>query len=128
MTNKTLALQCVASALQFGNDNKHMIINGKIYSVAGVAVCICQNCNGWDRTRDSVASVAHSFRSATLQRDVCRRFLPKTFAQKVSEINCLQELNGFANRRRVLQVDLHKWTEEERRLILARKYELERKR
>lgn len=128
MANKTRALQSVAGALQFDRGGKCLTVNGKEYSVASVAVCDCPKCNDLDRTRDSVASVAHSFRSATLQRDVCRRFLPKTFAQKVSEINCLQELNGFANRRRVLQVDLPKWAEEERRLILAKKYELERKR
>ena len=50
---------------------------------------------------------------------------------KLAKINCLQELYGFANRRKVLGISdeniLPKWTEEERRLILARKYELEQK-
>ena len=49
---------------------------------------------------------------------------------KLAKINCLQELYGFANRRKVLGISdeniLPKWTEEERQLILARKYELER--
>jgi len=43
----------------------------------------------------------------------------------------LQELYGFANRRKVLGIRdeaiLPKWTDEERSLILARKYELEKK-
>lgn len=46
---------------------------------------------------------------------------------KLKNVHSLEELYGFANRRKVLGVDLPKWTEEERRLILARKYELERK-
>ncbi len=49
-----------------------------------------------------------------------------TFSEKLSMIACLDELYGFANRRKVLGVDLPKWTEDERRMILARKYELER--
>jgi hypothetical protein len=49
-----------------------------------------------------------------------------TFSEKLSMIDCLDELYGFANRRKVLGVDLPKWTEDERRMILARKYELER--
>lgn len=50
-----------------------------------------------------------------------------TFAEKVASITSLEELEGFANRRRVLGLDLPKWTEDERRIILARKYELEKK-
>lgn len=50
---------------------------------------------------------------------------------KLAKIDCLEELYGFANRRKVLGISdenvLPKWTEEERRLILARKYELEQK-
>lgn len=53
--------------------------------------------------------------------------LADTFSEKLSGIDCLGELSGFANRRRVLGVDLPKWTEDERRMILARKYELEGK-
>ena len=50
---------------------------------------------------------------------------------KLSKITCLEELYGFANRRKVLRTTndqlAPKWTEDERRLILARKYELEKK-
>lgn len=45
---------------------------------------------------------------------------------KLAKIDCLLELEGFANRRRYVPW-LPKWTEEERGLIMARKYELERK-
>lgn len=45
---------------------------------------------------------------------------------KLKNVHTLEELYGFANRRKVLGVDLPKWTDEERRLILARKYELEK--
>ena len=49
---------------------------------------------------------------------------------KLAKIDCLEELYGFANRRKVLGITdeniLPKWTEEERQLILAKKYELER--
>ena len=58
-----------------------------------------------------------SYRSVPLSR----------LSQKLATIYCLDELYGFANRRAVLGVDLPKWTDEERRMILARKYELERK-
>ena len=50
-----------------------------------------------------------------------------TFEEKVNTISCLEELEGFANRRKVLGVDLPKWSEEERQIILMRKYELEKK-
>lgn len=49
-----------------------------------------------------------------------------TFKEKVNAISCLEELEGFANRRKVLGVDLPKWSEEERQIILMRKYELQR--
>lgn len=52
--------------------------------------------------------------------------LPETIGEKLATIHSLEELYGFANRRKVLGVDLPKWTEEERRMILARKYELEK--
>lgn len=48
-----------------------------------------------------------------------------TFEQKLKSITTVEELYGFANRRKVLQVDLPDWTEEERAMILQRKYELE---
>lgn len=54
--------------------------------------------------------------------------LPETLAEKLATITSLDELYGFANKRGVLGLDLPKWTDEERRLILARKYELQRKR
>ena len=47
-----------------------------------------------------------------------------TLADKLNSINDLEELHGFANRRSVLQIDLPKWTEEERKAILWRKTEL----
>jgi len=47
-----------------------------------------------------------------------------TLADKLNSINDLEELRGFANRRSILQVDLPKWTEEERKAILWRKTEL----
>jgi len=47
-----------------------------------------------------------------------------TLADKLNSINDLEELRGFANRRSVLQIDLPKWTEEERKAILWRKTEL----
>lgn len=54
-----------------------------------------------------------------------------TFLEKLNSCKCLDELYGFANRRKVLRTTddtvAPKWTEEERRMILARKYELERK-
>ena len=62
----------------------------------------------------------HSYRSVPMSR----------LSAKLAKINCLQELYGFANRRKVLGISdeniLPKWTEEERQLILARKYELEK--
>ena len=51
--------------------------------------------------------------------------LPETLAEKLATIASLDELYGFANKRRVLGLDLPQWTDEERRLILARKYELQ---
>ena len=48
-----------------------------------------------------------------------------TLEEKLKSIKCLEELYGFANRRKVLQLDLPEWTAEERALILQRKYEIE---
>ena len=45
---------------------------------------------------------------------------------KIKSILSLEELEGFANRRKVLHADLPMWTDEERAMILYRKYELER--
>lgn len=51
-------------------------------------------------------------------------------SQKLAAIHCLEELYGFANRRKVLGITDDKiaprWTENERRMILARKYELQK--
>ncbi len=55
-----------------------------------------------------------------------------TLEDKLKNIHCLKELYGFANRRKVLGIAdekiLRKWTEQERLLILQRKYELEKNR
>lgn len=54
-----------------------------------------------------------------------RALLCRTFEQKLSSIHDLAELEGFANRRRVLGVDLPKWTQDEIDAIKHRKAELE---
>ena len=58
----------------------------------------------------------HPYRGVPLSR----------LSEKLENINCLLELEGFANRRRYVPW-LPKWTDEERGLILARKYELEQR-
>ena len=49
---------------------------------------------------------------------------------KLRKIDCLLELDGFLNRREILQIFddavFPEWTAEERNMILNRKYELER--
>ena len=50
---------------------------------------------------------------------------PKTIEQKLAEINSLDILDGFANRSRVLGVQMQKWSQSEREAILRRKFELE---
>lgn len=112
--------------LQFSKDRKYVKINGKVYPCATTATQCNANCNAADKTIRSVACVAHPFRGATLQRCVCQAYRPRSFLEKLNSIHSLEELYGFANRRKVLGVDLPKWTEEERRMILARKYELEK--
>ena len=51
--------------------------------------------------------------------------------EKLQKINCLEELYCFANRRKITGCFDDKivapWSEEERRIILAKQYELERK-
>ena len=49
----------------------------------------------------------------------------KQFEQALQTITCLEELNGLANRRRVLQRDCKQWSEAQRGLILMRKFMLE---
>jgi len=48
-----------------------------------------------------------------------------TLEEKLKKVETLEELEGFANRRRYLPT-LPRWTDEERGLILQRKYELEK--
>ena len=49
----------------------------------------------------------------------------KEFAKALQSISCLEELNGLANRRRVLQRDCKQWNAAQRSLILMRKFMLE---
>ena len=49
----------------------------------------------------------------------------KQFEQALQTITCLEELNGLANRRRVLQRDCKQWNAAQRSLILMRKFMLE---
>ena len=52
--------------------------------------------------------------------------LNRTFEEKLNSCLNLEELEGFANRRRY-DPSLPKWTEEQRRMILTKKYEMESK-
>mgnify|MGYP005988580703 FL=1 len=61
-----------------------------------------------------------------LTNDILKDYVTTDLAKKLQNIKTLDELYGFANRRKVLNVDLPKWTEEERKIILMRKYELEK--
>jgi len=49
----------------------------------------------------------------------------KQFEKALQSITSLEELNGLANRRRVLQRDCKQWSEAQRSLILMRKFMLE---
>jgi len=49
----------------------------------------------------------------------------KDFAKALLKIKSVQELNGVANRRRVLRHDFKKWSEVQTSLILHRKFILE---
>ena len=49
----------------------------------------------------------------------------KEFEKALQSISCLEELNGLANRRRVLQRDCKQWNAAKRSLILMRKIMLE---
>lgn len=104
---------------------KSLYINGKVYPVARVARCCTDCCNTQDKTKHVVASVASPFRDATVQQCVCQRYKPRSLKDKLDTISCLDELYGFANRRKVTKLDLPKWTDEEKALILQRKLELE---
>ena len=64
-------------------------------------------------------------------RDTPLKGVPMSrLSEKLAKINCIEELYGFANRRKVLGITddnlLPRWTENERRMILARKYELQK--
>ena len=52
--------------------------------------------------------------------------LNRTFEEKLNSCLNLGELEGFANRRQI-DPSLPKWTEDERRMILAKKYEMEKR-
>lgn len=69
----------------------------------------------------TVTDVTNAYRHVTVSR----------LSVKLASIHCLEELYGFANRRKVLNTTddtiAPRWTDEERGLILARKYELELK-
>ena len=49
----------------------------------------------------------------------------KTFIERLASVATLEELDGFANRRRVLQCDLPRWTEAEVQMIKEKKWQLE---
>jgi len=49
----------------------------------------------------------------------------KEFEKALQSISCLEELNGLANRRRVLQRDCKQWNAAQSSLILMRKFMLE---
>ena len=51
----------------------------------------------------------------------------KDFELALQTITTVEELNGVANRRRVLNHDFKKWSEVQRSLILSRKFVLENK-
>ena len=50
----------------------------------------------------------------------------RTFMEKLNSCANLEELEGFANRRKFAP-SLPKWTTEERQAIILRKYEMEKR-
>lgn len=54
--------------------------------------------------------------------------VPETLKEKLASIHSIDELYGFANRRKVLNITddniAPAWTDEERQLIVDRKFEL----
>ena len=48
-----------------------------------------------------------------------------TIIEKLESISCLDELDGFLNRKQFLP-NVPEWSEQERQLILQRKYEIMR--
>jgi len=107
------------------SDNKYLIVNDKKYIVLSIQRCMLYPRCVSDKTDPDIAHIAYPFRDAmcTICR-VCHEVT--TLKDKLKRVHSLEELNGFANRRKVLGVDLPKWTDEERQLILKRKYELQR--
>lgn len=57
--------------------------------------------------------------------------IPETLKEKLECIHSIEELEGFANRRRVLGIIdesvAPRWTEEEKQLIIERKFQLMKK-
>jgi hypothetical protein len=76
---------------------------------------------------DILGQTGHTLRGVLMSKVLTTGLgIDMKLEDKLKNVHSLEELYGFANRRKVLGVDLPKWTEEERRLILARKYELEK--
>lgn len=109
-------------ASHFTDDYKSLVINGKKYKVRRLRRYATQNYDG-----DRRASYVSQIPLGMLHCDGSQSDATKSVANKLKNIHDIDELEGFANRRKVLGVDLPKWSEEERRLILMRKYELEKK-
>jgi len=109
-------------ASHFADDYKSLVINGKKYKVRRLRRYATQNYDG-----DRRASYVSQIPLGMLHCDGSQSDATKSVANKLKNIHDIDELEGFANRRKVLGVDLPKWSEEERRLILMRKYELEKK-
>lgn len=104
---------------------KSLFLNGKTRGVVSVVLC-CPDCPyASDKTNVGVVGVVKPFRVTTTQRCVCQRYKPRSLKDKLDTISSLDELYGFANRRKVTKLDLPKWTDEEKALILQRKKELE---
>lgn len=108
-------------ASHFTDDYKSLVINGKKYKVRRLRRYATQNYDG-----DRRASYVSQIPLGMLHCDGSQGDATKSVANKLKNIHDIDELEGFANRRKVLGVDLPKWSEEERRIILMRKYELQR--
>tara|TARA_R100000951_G_C2593241_1_gene165734 strand:+ start:520 stop:885 length:366 start_codon:yes stop_codon:yes gene_type:complete len=108
-------------ASHFTDEYKSLVINGKKYKVRRLRRYATQNYDG-----DRRASYVSHIPLGMLHCDGSQSDATKSVANKIKNIHDIDELEGFANRRKVLGVDLPKWSEEERRLILMRKYELEK--
>lgn len=109
-------------ASHFSDDYKSLVINGKKYKVRRLRRYATQNYDG-----DRRASYVSQIPLGMLHCDGSQSDATRSVANKLKNIHDIDELEGFANRRKVLGVDLPKWSEEERQIILMRKYELEKK-